>query len=786
MMAWGAVDRVIAQGPRTYYVDATGGDDAHDGLSPGTAWRTMDKVNHTHFRPGDRILFKRGEIWYDTLEVNSSGQPGNPITFGAYGDGPRPVIDGQFRLSRAVQIYDQSFVVIESLELRNCTGSGLWTGGQISDLTFRDLNVHHNDSNGIFLDHANNVIIENCEIHDQSGLTDPSLLGAGIDVLGGTGILEIRYCQIYNNATHGIYHETPGAHIHHNTIYGNGVGNASFAQHGIYSNANNTIVEYNEIFDNYTTGISMRESGGICQYNTCYNNGFAQIHYSQPDEQVDISDTEFRFNVCWTTRDTSYGFSGTNMNGVRLFNNTFYCDTPGWTAAVEIPENCRSVTLKNNILYVTHQWAVSLFVVSGAQGVVEDYNLLQREDRRSDDAHVNWQGGLYTLAEYQHLSGQGAHSMEGDPRFVDPQLRDFSLRPDSPCIDAGIDVGLPYQGNAPDIGGIESDLASPPDPSEPDLVIQALTVSPSAAFPGDSVTVSFTVANIGEGTAPSSWVRVVFSPDADVTADDVSLTNLVIEELPSQGSQSFTTSVNIPTQAAPGIAFIGVIADVTGSVQEADEGNNTASAPLTINNDSSITVVTPNGGEVWGMGEVVTITWESVGLGDGLKIELSRDGGQTYETLYANTDNDGVQEWWVNGEPTTAAVIRISSNEDPSVVDTSDGVFSIVETSPPPPPPPSEASITVVTPNGGETWLIGHLQTIRWTSTGITGNVRIKLLYRDGRRSRILFRSVPNTGSVQWMVKGPASSQCQIEIISLEDRTVRDRSDGSFTIARSP
>ncbi|RMG45215.1 MAG: hypothetical protein D6723_18625, partial [Acidobacteria bacterium] len=124
--------------------------------------------------------------------------------------------------------------------------------------------------------------------------------------------------------------------------------------------------------------------------------------------------------------------------------------------------------------------------------------------------------------------------------------------------------------------------------------------------------------------------------------------------------------------------------------------------------------------------------------------------------------------------------------EDPSVVDTSDGVFSIVETSPPPPPPPSEASITVVTPNGGERWLIGRVETIRWTSTGVTGNVRIRLLYRDGRRPRLLFRSVPNSGSVQWTVKGPASSQCRIEIISLEDRTVRDQSDQPFTIARSP
>jgi len=78
----------------TYYVDATSGDDAKDGLSEANAWKTISKVNGESFSAGDSILFKRGEIWREQLTVPSSGSSGSPITFGAYGSGEDPIISG--------------------------------------------------------------------------------------------------------------------------------------------------------------------------------------------------------------------------------------------------------------------------------------------------------------------------------------------------------------------------------------------------------------------------------------------------------------------------------------------------------------------------------------------------------------------------------------------------------------------------------------------------------------------------------------------------------------------
>jgi parallel beta-helix repeat protein len=78
----------------TYYVDATAGNDNYHGTTIDAPWKTIAKVNGRTFQPGDSVLFKRGCTWREQLTVPSSGTEGNPITFGAYGTGDKPVISG--------------------------------------------------------------------------------------------------------------------------------------------------------------------------------------------------------------------------------------------------------------------------------------------------------------------------------------------------------------------------------------------------------------------------------------------------------------------------------------------------------------------------------------------------------------------------------------------------------------------------------------------------------------------------------------------------------------------
>jgi hypothetical protein len=76
----------------TYYV-ANDGSDANDGQSPETAWATLTRVNVGPYQPGDQILFRRGDVWRGQL-VPQSGSEEGFITYGAYGEGPKPLFLG--------------------------------------------------------------------------------------------------------------------------------------------------------------------------------------------------------------------------------------------------------------------------------------------------------------------------------------------------------------------------------------------------------------------------------------------------------------------------------------------------------------------------------------------------------------------------------------------------------------------------------------------------------------------------------------------------------------------
>ncbi len=78
----------------TYYIDATLGHDSNDGITPATAWKTIDKVNMQLLLAGDSVLFKRDEIWAGTrLYIeNIAGNENKNIVYGAYGAGAKPIL----------------------------------------------------------------------------------------------------------------------------------------------------------------------------------------------------------------------------------------------------------------------------------------------------------------------------------------------------------------------------------------------------------------------------------------------------------------------------------------------------------------------------------------------------------------------------------------------------------------------------------------------------------------------------------------------------------------------
>ncbi|MGE5340786.1 MAG: Ig-like domain-containing protein [Candidatus Omnitrophota bacterium] len=187
----------------------------------------------------------------------------------------------------------------------------------------------------------------------------------------------------------------------------------------------------------------------------------------------------------------------------------------------------------------------------------------------------------------------------------------------------------------------------------------------------------------------------------------------------------------------------------------------------------SITLTAPTGGETWVIGSSHSITWTSIHLTGNIKIELSIDNGSSWTTLTASTANTGSYAWTVPDTPSSQCKVRISDAETGSPSDISD-VFAIIAASTP--------SVTVISPNGGETWTVGSSHTITWSSTGSIDNVKIELTTDNGSSWTPITSSTPNNGAYNWTVPTVSSLQCRVKVSEASTGSPSDQSDGTFSI----
>jgi parallel beta-helix repeat protein len=99
----------------TYFVSAVGSN-SNNGTSITTPWQTSAQVaaKMSTFQPGDKILFRRGDIFQGNLIPTKSGTTLLPITFGAYGTGEAPVISGFVPVGSTWTLIDQAKGIYES------------------------------------------------------------------------------------------------------------------------------------------------------------------------------------------------------------------------------------------------------------------------------------------------------------------------------------------------------------------------------------------------------------------------------------------------------------------------------------------------------------------------------------------------------------------------------------------------------------------------------------------------------------------------------------------------
>lgn len=307
------------------------------------------------------------------------------------------------------------------------------------------------------------------------------------------------------------------------------------------------------------------------------------------------------------------------------------------------------------------------------------------------------------------------------------------------------------------------------DTSDANFTVQA------AAPPAGSITVL--APNGGETLQRGSTTPITWSSTGDIGSAVKILVRrgtsgaTIVASTPNDGHFDWT----IPTYPV-GTNYSIEISSVTAPAI-IDTSNGTFSLTDALPPAGTITVIAPNGGEIYLLGATVPVTWNSVGtVGANVEI-LAHSAGQTF-TVAASTANDGAFDWTIPAEQVigTDYTIQVRSLSSPTIGDSSNAGFSIIPVAP-------EASITVLAPNGGESFARGSQVTITWNTTGNAG-ANVRIVARKGSSTGVIANSTPNDGSFSWTIPTthPHGSGFTLEVSSTSTASIFDTTDGFFTI----
>jgi len=110
-----------------YYFSSSSGKDKYtfdESQSLLTPWRSLQKLNEiSHaLKAGDRIFFKRGDVFQGTIRLTRGGTSGEPISFDSYGTGEMPIITSLLKIENwdyiGNGIYQSKILDIESSKLK--------------------------------------------------------------------------------------------------------------------------------------------------------------------------------------------------------------------------------------------------------------------------------------------------------------------------------------------------------------------------------------------------------------------------------------------------------------------------------------------------------------------------------------------------------------------------------------------------------------------------------------------------------------------------------------------
>lgn len=158
-------------GNTSYYLDSAASAGG-DGLSPERAWNTLDSPNQMRFAPGDKLLIAADSVFLGQLYPKGSGSAAAPIVIDRYGEGQKPLIDGNGRYG-PTPAYGANGPFGEAGSAVYLLNSQYW---EINNLRVRnwDESTANRERSGIRVEASgggvySHIYIRDCDVYDVRG-----------------------------------------------------------------------------------------------------------------------------------------------------------------------------------------------------------------------------------------------------------------------------------------------------------------------------------------------------------------------------------------------------------------------------------------------------------------------------------------------------------------------------------------------------------------------------------------------------------------------------------------
>ncbi|MEV3977219.1 right-handed parallel beta-helix repeat-containing protein [Nonomuraea sp. NPDC049758] len=377
-----------AAAARNFFVDCQA-PDGGSGRNAAGPLNSLDAVNAITFREKDTIKFRAGTVCAGRLEPVGSGTAAHPVVFTSYGEGPKPIIQGDGG-EWAVHLVDNSYVTLEKLHITNpAATTAKRTGVQYNSTTpepkaglvLRDLEIsdvagwgNKTGANGSWFAYSAGISVQALPEGKVGYLDGITITGNYVHDTGGGGIKISRKGTDYHRnvliarntirAVGGdgiVVHASDRPLVEQNLFDEGGAGKYPYVDGNFAGmwpiNSVDPVFQFNEvtrqrptIFDSTAWDCDGGIKGScVYQYNYSHDNagGFYLGCQSCTEFPNYKATAILRFNIAQDDCRIAGNASGDNTSPLWLYNNTFFC--PSQKLDVAVPTGNSKIV--NNIFH---------------------------------------------------------------------------------------------------------------------------------------------------------------------------------------------------------------------------------------------------------------------------------------------------------------------------------------------------------------------------------------------------------------------------------------------------